>query len=251
MIPRFIKCRPCPICGNRIHIKLFVIFKRLALAWNLNQSWRFHINNREGTFCLCGGVQPRIQTLSKALANTYAWSLPLRRGLKRLPTTKIAEINACGSLHQVLRKLPHVAYSEYIPKRKGTGKEDITNLSYTNNSFDCAIHSETIEHVAEPLKAFSEIYRILKPGGYTIFTIPIIADGRTTKQRAKLDINRNLVHIDHPSYHGLPWARKEDYLVFWEFGSDIIPMIESIGFSCELFPGTNPADFAITAQRTT
>ena len=50
--------------------------------------------------------------------------------------------------------------------------EDIQGLSFGNNSFDTIISCETIEHVPYPLKALSEIYRVLKPGGRLFLTCP-------------------------------------------------------------------------------
>ena len=50
--------------------------------------------------------------------------------------------------------------------------EDIQNLSFDNASFDTIISCETIEHVPQPLKALSEIYRVLKPGGRFFLTCP-------------------------------------------------------------------------------
>jgi SAM-dependent methyltransferase len=223
--------------------------QELTRAWELSQTWKSRINDREGTFCLRCGAQPRIQALAAALADTYSCNLPLNKSLNGLSDTKIAEINACGSLHRALKNLPYLTYSEYMPKRKDIQKEDVTKLSYPNSSFDCVIHSETMEHVPDTIKAFSEIHRILKPDGYTIFTIPIIPDGRPTKQRAKIDPQGNLIHLHPPSFHGPPWAKKEDYLVFWEFGSDIIPVIESTGFSCQLSTEKdNPSICVVTAH---
>ena len=50
--------------------------------------------------------------------------------------------------------------------------EDIQSLSFDNESFDTIISCETIEHVPLPLKALSELHRVLKPGGRLFLTCP-------------------------------------------------------------------------------
>ncbi len=43
--------------------------------------------------------------------------------------------------------------------------EDAMNLSFPANSFDVVICAQVYEHVPDPKKLFSEIYRVLKPDG--------------------------------------------------------------------------------------
>lgn len=51
---------------------------------------------------------------------------------------------------------------------------DATNLPYENESFDCHVSIETIEHIPDPLAYFSEAARVIKPGGVVIFTAPFL-----------------------------------------------------------------------------
>ena len=52
---------------------------------------------------------------------------------------------------------------------------DITNMqNYADCSFDSFICSHVLEHVADDRKALSELYRILKAGGWGILMVPII-----------------------------------------------------------------------------
>ncbi|MGI8663296.1 MAG: class I SAM-dependent methyltransferase [Acidimicrobiales bacterium] len=43
--------------------------------------------------------------------------------------------------------------------------EDVHNLSFDDNSVGTLISLETLEHVADPLRAVREMHRVLKPGG--------------------------------------------------------------------------------------
>jgi len=44
-------------------------------------------------------------------------------------------------------------------------REDAYNLSFADNSFDLVINSFTFHHWDKPRRMFSELYRVLKPGG--------------------------------------------------------------------------------------
>lgn len=49
---------------------------------------------------------------------------------------------------------------------------DVMKLRYKDNSFDCVVFLEVIEHVENPMKALSEIWRVLRPGGYLVLSTP-------------------------------------------------------------------------------
>jgi ubiquinone/menaquinone biosynthesis C-methylase UbiE len=49
---------------------------------------------------------------------------------------------------------------------------DALNLSYPNGNFDLLVSSEVIEHVGDPAKMLTEMYRVLAPGGWVIMTFP-------------------------------------------------------------------------------
>ncbi|MDM8568723.1 class I SAM-dependent methyltransferase [Thiotrichales bacterium HSG1] len=50
--------------------------------------------------------------------------------------------------------------------------ESVENLSCTDNSVDVIICNQVYEHVPNPQDLITEIYRILKPGGYCYFAGP-------------------------------------------------------------------------------
>jgi SAM-dependent methyltransferase len=49
---------------------------------------------------------------------------------------------------------------------------DIHNLSFADGFFDRIICMDTLEHVADPLRAVAELFRVLEPGGQVIFSVP-------------------------------------------------------------------------------
>ncbi len=48
----------------------------------------------------------------------------------------------------------------------------ILEIPYADCTFDIVVSSEVIEHVPNPFKALSELYRVLKPGGILVVTTP-------------------------------------------------------------------------------
>lgn len=57
-------------------------------------------------------------------------------------------------------------------KYKKTIVADARKLPFANNLFKTVISISTLEHIPDNAKVFKESYRILKPGGIFIFTVP-------------------------------------------------------------------------------
>lgn len=67
-------------------------------------------------------------------------------------------------------------YLSIAAKNKGKNvrllKSDATDLPFENNYFDIIIASEILEHIPNDIRAISEMYRVLKPDGKIVITIP-------------------------------------------------------------------------------
>ena len=51
---------------------------------------------------------------------------------------------------------------------------DAHNLPFNDNSFDSYVAIEVLEHLQSPIKAATEIHRVLKPGGVAILSVPFL-----------------------------------------------------------------------------
>ncbi len=60
-----------------------------------------------------------------------------------------------------------------IKKFKNLIVADARKLPFSNNSFNTIISNSVLEHIPLVHKVFEESYRVLKPGGYLIFTVAI------------------------------------------------------------------------------
>lgn len=90
----------------------------------------------------------------------------LKTCLKLFPKSNIVGIDKNESYLKVAHRLTKGQ------KNVKVQKADATNLPFKNNSFDRVIASEILEHINDDEKAVSEIYRILKPKGKAIITVP-------------------------------------------------------------------------------
>lgn len=116
---------------------------------------------------------------------------------------KILDINGCDGVSNALRRLPGYERHDYP-------QVDMHAMPFADGAFDLVIHSDTLEHVTNPVLALSECLRVTSPQGAVIFTIPMIV-GRLSRSRAGMK----------ESYHGAPsFGDRKDFVVHTEFGAD-------------------------------
>ena len=248
---------PCPVCARRIvEMRQNILSDELAATWELSPQWRTWFDDREGTHCPLCLSSRRSQFMAASLIRHVNERMNLSfKSLRELTDSPafhnlaVAELNSCGCLHPWLAHHPRLAYSEY----KATPpirSEDLLALSYADQTFDIVLTSETLEHVPNITRALSELYRILKPGGVHIFTVPVVWERPTSRTCANLDSDGKLLFHRPPSYHGIAGTAAADMMVFTEFGADIIGTLEMAGFetSVERDP-ENPALCTFVTRR--
>jgi len=78
-------------------------------------------------------------------------------------------------------KLPNLDYiTADIESPLAKVKMDIHQIPFPDNTFDVAFCNHVMEHVDDDIKASSELYRVLKPGGWAIIQSPIDYSRPTT-----------------------------------------------------------------------
>ena len=151
-----------------------------------------------------------------------------------LGSLRVCELSAQGAIASFVQdNAKSVALSEYyegvLPgSLHGNVRcEDVQRLTYPADTFDLVTHTEVLEHVPNDRLAFRELLRVLRPGGRTIFTVPVHG-GDKTLERARLE-NGHIQYLQEAVYHTDP-LRAEGILAYRDYGRDILGRLMDAGF---------------------
>ncbi len=93
-----------------------------------------------------------------------------------------------------------------------THQENITKLSLPDNSFDVVMCHHVLEHIDDDTAAMKELFRILKPGGLAVLSVPINTSRyETYEDKTILDpaIRRKCYGgTDHLRFYGMDFGDK-------------------------------------------
>lgn len=107
--------------------------------------------------------------------------------------------------------------------------EDLTRLSFKDQSFDWVITQDVFEHVPDFAEAFRQCARVLRPEGRLVFTVPFSSALSKTQIRARLRPDGAIEHLLPPEIHGNP-IDGNGSLCFQNFGWDILDTLRTSGF---------------------
>ncbi|WP_197091144.1 class I SAM-dependent methyltransferase [Ancylomarina euxinus] len=89
---------------------------------------------------------------------------------------------------------------------------DVQAIPFSDETYDVVICNHVLEHVDDDAKAMSEIYRILKPGGFAILQVPQDADAEKTYEDASItdpvEREKHFLQKDHVRLYGLDYAER-------------------------------------------
>ena len=123
----------------------------------------------------------------------------------------------------------------------GIRHENVEALSFASEGFDLIVSNDVLEYVASPIRALTQCYRVLKPTGEMLITIPFHHENDVSITRSTLK-NNELKHELPPTYHGNPVSH-EGSLVFTDFGWDFLEIARKIGFSSAVAEVYSSSDF--------
>ena len=100
-------------------------------------------------------------------------------------------------------------------------KADITALPFADNEFDVIFCNHVLEHIPDDTQAMKELYRVMKPGGWGIFQIPLDENREKTFQDDSITDPQERTRIfgqyDHVRVYG------------WDY----FDKLQSVGFRVE------------------
>ena len=90
---------------------------------------------------------------------------------EHLKVCHFAPEQSVKSMFQMFNNIEYLS-CDIIPGR-AMHVQDITNITFEDNSFDIVFCSHVLEHVPDDIKAMKELKRILKDNGYAIIVVPL------------------------------------------------------------------------------
>lgn len=188
-------------------------------------------NLMEGMMCSCG-LNGRMRGILMALDD-----LLLRLG--RIPATTAVFERLTPLFPRLLERLPGLTGSEYLGDSLASGSvvqtawggirhESLLAPSFGDASLDLVMHFDVLEHVPDMDQALRECRRILRPGGWMLFSCPFYEELESTIVRARL-VDGALEHVLEPCYHGNP-VDGGGALVFSQPGWDLWDRVQQAGF---------------------
>ncbi len=96
---------------------------------------------------------------------------------------------------------------------------DISNMkTIGDETYNCVIACDVLEHVPDHIKAIQEVYRILKPGGYCVFTVP---------QKDGLAVTIEDLTLTNPKDRERMFGQYDHLRIY---GDDFVTMLANGGF---------------------
>jgi 2-polyprenyl-3-methyl-5-hydroxy-6-metoxy-1,4-benzoquinol methylase len=154
------------------------------------------------------------------------------------PGTRLYITEQTTPLYRLLRKrFPKLQGSEYLGSSvplgkqdpRGISNEDLTQLTFRENSFDAVLSFDVFEHIPNYRAALAECCRVLRPGGMLLFTVPFALGTQENLVRAVVKPDGEINHLLPPEYHGDP-VNDRGCLAFYCFGWDMMDDLQRAGF---------------------
>lgn len=164
------------------------------------------------------------------------------RGLRRMsdfgghPDIRVLNTVSVGAMARALGAHPNVLCSEYfddVPSgefKDGVLCQDLENLSFEDSSLDLILSEDVFEHLKDYREGFREVHRVLKPGGWHIFSIPFYF--QSTSEDLFEKRNGEFIPKGPIEFHGDPV--RGEIPAYTHFGFDLAALLEGMGYQVDI-----------------
>lgn len=91
-------------------------------------------------------------------------------------------------------------------------KADILDLPFENESFDIIFCNHVLEHIEDDRKAMSELFRVMKKGGWGIFQVPMKNASEKTYENFLIkdpkERQKHFGQYDHVRWYGMDYFKR-------------------------------------------
>jgi hypothetical protein len=142
---------------------------------------------------------------------------------------------------RIMHVAPEVKLGPWLRKRAGRGylsadltvtfvdqNLDLTDIPYPEATFDAIICNHVMEHIPDDAKAMRECFRVMKPGGWGIFQVPI---------GGKLDMTVEDPSEEDPAERQRRFGQHDHLRIYAR--RDYVARLERAGFEVEQFRWTD------------
>lgn len=204
----------CPVCRSNVRLwkplgyDLPVIAEKQIIGSGLRKA-----------MCPVCGSSDRVRLLylfMKQKTNVFGGKL------------KLLHIAPEDSLMDLFVNMPNLDYlTADIDPVKVIQQMDITQINYPENTFDAILCNHVLEHIPDDRIAMSELFRVLKPGGWAILQIPISKILEETFEDFTIT-----TPADKEKYFG-----QKDHVRI--YGKDYTRRLQEAGFTVEVYNWTS------------
>jgi len=132
------------------------------------------------------------------------------------------------ALSRCLVNMPHIEYVgvDLETRPHVSVRVDISEIPFESESYDAIICIHVLEHVENDRKAIKELFRVLKPGGWSLISVPIDFSRQTYEDPSIVAPEERKKHFGEEQHVRV-------------YGFDFVDRLKEVGFIVQLDRGAD------------